>query len=193
MDSWWSFVPYNSARLAHSLLFPFFGSVLQTHKKVAIHGLAGGRLILTEKELLDEVTSKAKYHGGGGRSRQYLCEGRRGRLCQLASNPRITLLLKGWHWQLSLEHWQLCLYCSFGFLQLLADSHPGVQRAPGPCPVPAPGRAKKALKEMVEVCNKSLLGKLSSLSLLPAQAKSPMAFRLLCKVIPAPTPLPRLQ
>lgn len=66
-------------------------------------------------------------------------------------------------------HWQLCLYCSFSFPQLPADSHPGTQRPPGPCPVPAPGRAKKALKETIEVCNKSLLGKLSSLSLLPAQ------------------------
>lgn len=85
-------------------------------------------------------------------------------------------------------HWQFCLYCSFGFPQLLADSHPGAQRAPGPYPVPAPGRAKKALKEMIEVCNKSLLGKLSSLSLLPALpvvvelTKSLMALRPLCKV-----------
>ena len=69
--------------------------MLQTHKKVAIHGLAGGRLILTEEEILDEVTSKAKYHGEGGGSRQHLCEGRRGRLCQLASNTRrITFILR---------------------------------------------------------------------------------------------------
>lgn len=85
-------------------------------------------------------------------------------------------------------HWQLCLYCSFGFPQLLANSHPGAQRAPGPCPVPASGRAKKSLKETIEVCNKSLLGKPSSLSLLPAQSvvveltKSLMALRPLCKV-----------
>lgn len=54
--------------------------------------------------------------------------------------------------------------------------------------MPAPGREKEALKETMEVCNKSLLGKLSSLSLLPAHSvvveltKSLMALRPLCKV-----------
>jgi len=72
--------------------------------------------------------------------------------------------------------------------QLLADLLAGAQRAPGPCPVPAPGRAKEALKETMGVCNKSLLGKPSSLSLLPAQSvvveltKSLMALRPLRKV-----------
>lgn len=95
--SWCSFVSFTSSRLTRSFLLPFFGSVLQTHKKVAIHGLAGGRLIPTEEEFLDEVTSKAKYHGwgGGGGSRQRLCEGRRESLCQLASNTRrITFVLR---------------------------------------------------------------------------------------------------
>lgn len=69
--------------------------MLQAHQKVTIHGLAGGGLILTEEEFLDEVTSKAKYCGEGGGSRQHLCEGRRGRLCQLASNTRrITFVLR---------------------------------------------------------------------------------------------------
>lgn len=95
---------------------------------------------------------------------------------------------QGWHWQLSLARWQLCWCCSCGFPQPLADSHPGTQRAPGPCPVPASGREKKALKEMIEVWKKSLLGKLSSLSLLPAQpvvvelTKSPVVSRSLSKV-----------
>lgn len=72
--------------------------------------------------------------------------------------------------------------------QLLADLLAGAQRAPGPCPVPAPGRAKEALKEIMGVCNKSLLGKPSSLSLLPAPSvvveltKSLMALRPLRKV-----------
>lgn len=86
-------------------------------------------------------------------------------------------------------HWELCLCCRFGSPQPLADPHPGTQRSPGPCPAwPAPGRAKKALKEMMELCKKSLPGKLSSLSLLPAQpvvvelTESPMVLRPLCKV-----------
>lgn len=52
-----------------SLPIPFcslFGNLLQTHTKVAVHGLAGGRLIPIEEEFIDEVTSKAKYHGWGG-------------------------------------------------------------------------------------------------------------------------------
>lgn len=95
---------------------------------------------------------------------------------------------QGWHQQLRLVHWQLCLCCSFISPQPLVDLHPGTQRAPGPSPVPSPGRAKKAVKEMMEVCKKSLLGKLSSLSLLPAQpvdvelTEFPMVLRPLCKV-----------
>lgn len=46
-------------------------------------------------EFLDEVTSKAKHHGEGGEIRQHLCEGRRGRLCQLAASARrITFVLR---------------------------------------------------------------------------------------------------
>lgn len=82
------FVAFISSRLTRYFLLPLFGNVLQTYKKVTIHGLAGGRLILTEEEFLDEVTSKAKYCGEGGGRRQHLCEGRRERLCQLASKTR---------------------------------------------------------------------------------------------------------
>lgn len=51
--SWCSFVPFLSSRLTHYFLIAFFGNMLQTHKKVTIHCLAGGRLILTEEEFLD--------------------------------------------------------------------------------------------------------------------------------------------
>lgn len=64
--SWCYFVPFISSRLTHYFLLPFFGNTLQSHKKVTIHGLAGGRLILTEEEFLDEVTSKVEYWGREG-------------------------------------------------------------------------------------------------------------------------------